>query len=145
MVIEFFGKLISKCPNLKKKMKHVPAYMLLFSLSNKVKLFDSHSESPCISTLFFIQFLSSLCFFNSLLSMHMKSQTLQLLCFLVLCVFKHLSDFAVKSQKLQLIPIKGYLNVCQRGFSSFSKNQKLCQEIQITSYQLDLVTHQLLA
>ena len=47
MVMEFFGNQISKCPNQKKKMSPVLANRLLSSLSNKLKLFSSHSISPC--------------------------------------------------------------------------------------------------
>ena len=42
MVIEFFGNYISKCPNLMKKRAPVPAYILLLSLSNKLKLLVNH-------------------------------------------------------------------------------------------------------
>ena len=33
------------------KRTPVPAYMLLLGLSNKLKLFCSHSETPCIITI----------------------------------------------------------------------------------------------
>ena len=42
MVIEFFGNYISKCPNLMKKRTPVPAYILLLSLSNKLKFLVNH-------------------------------------------------------------------------------------------------------
>ena len=47
MVIEFFGNYISKCPNLMKKRTPVPAYILLLSLSNKLKLLVNHYGTPC--------------------------------------------------------------------------------------------------
>ena len=48
MVIEIFGNYISKCPNLMKKRTPVPAYILLLSLSNKLKLLVNHYGTPCI-------------------------------------------------------------------------------------------------
>ena len=47
MIMEFFGKQISKCPNVMMKRTCVPAYRLLLSLSNELILFLSHYESPC--------------------------------------------------------------------------------------------------
>ena len=45
--MEFFENEITKWTNLIDKMTSLPGYRLLTSTSNKLKLFCSHSETPC--------------------------------------------------------------------------------------------------
>ena len=49
IIMEFFENEITKWTNLIDKMTSLPGYRLLTSTSNKLKLFCSHSETPCIN------------------------------------------------------------------------------------------------